>query len=104
MRSLTKALHIRFRHPGERKSSCEWWRKQKYYSLPPLILYAHPCPWPFKFICQVGGPAVYTQHPCKIIACFDSYQNELLSCMGVEYKQPAHLLDKYYIKGGDIRL
>ena len=27
--------------------------------------------------------------------------NELLSCMGVEYNQPAHLLDRY-IKGGDI--
>ena len=44
---------------------------------------------------------MYTQHPYKIIAHFDSYQNELLSCMGVEYTQPAHLLDRY-IKGGDI--
>ena len=32
---------------------------------------------------------------------FDNYQNKLLSCMGVEYNQPAHLLDRY-IKGGDI--
>ena len=53
------------------------------------------------YICQVGGLADYTQHPYKIIACFDSYQNKLLSCMGVEYNQPAHLLDRY-IKGGDI--
>ena len=30
-----------------------------------------------------------------------NYQNKLLSCMGVEYNQPAHLLDRY-IKGGDI--
>ena len=44
---------------------------------------------------------MYTQHPYKIIAHFDSYQNKLLSCMGVEYTQPAHLLDRY-IKGGDI--
>ena len=44
---------------------------------------------------------MYTQHPYKIITRFDSYQNELLSCMGVEYTQPAHLLDRY-IKGGDI--
>ena len=44
---------------------------------------------------------MYTQHPYKIIARFDSYQNKLLSCMGVEYTQPAHLLDRY-IKGGDI--
>ena len=67
---------------------------RQYYSLPPLISY----------ICQVGGLtglADYTQHPCKIIARFDSYQNKLLSCMGVEYNQPAHLLDRY-IKGGDI--
>ena len=50
---------------------------------------------------RVVGLADYTQHPYKIIACFDNYQNEQLSCMGVEYNQPAHLLDRY-IKGGDI--
>ena len=31
---------------------------------------------------------MYNQHPHKIIAHFDNYQNELLSCIGVEYTEP----------------
>ena len=51
----------------------------------------------------MGRLAVYTQHPYKIIARFDSYQNKLLSCTSAEYTQPAYLLDRYnIIKGGDI--